>query len=224
MECHASAPVHNLKDSGQWNSGVGKLLSDPQPRLEYDARIGKWIEKAQYPASWVLVSEVLSERFETVRVSLFDIAESVAVRYEDAGSISRSLQVHLEFRKEDGYLAAKRLDHAELVFLDPPYSPNAEKHWRKLILACRTLSRKCIPFVAWYPYYWPTKPQKLLECTGCGALEIKWSQCGDRPSQNLKGCGMLISPELSLYVCNMEESLKRLAIRLNAEFSILLPE
>ena len=97
--------------------------------------------------------------------------DHVAAQYPPAPDARIPGNVELDFRQEDGYDLAERLEDADLVFLDPPYFPDAKKDWRRVGHVCRTLASRRIAFVAWYPFYWPTNPQKLSDCTDCEAWE-----------------------------------------------------
>jgi hypothetical protein len=54
-----------------------------------------------------------------------------------------------------------------------------------------------IAFLAWYPYSWRTFPNWIVDTTKCERWEVLWAQCGAKPSRNLKGCGMLVSEDVS---------------------------
>ena len=81
IECHAGAPIHKLKQPGEWQNGIGKIIKDAMCNGPYVEAARKWFP-AQYPASWVFVAGRLALRFENVRVTLFDTSEDVATRYQ----------------------------------------------------------------------------------------------------------------------------------------------
>lgn len=200
VESHTGAPFHRLAGKGEWSCGVARIARNAACDSAYAGMARDWLARSLYPASWVFVAERLVGRFEQVEVVLFDHADDVAAQYPpawDAGVSASVRRIRPDFRKADGYEAVEGLSGVDLVFLDPPYHPDARRDWRRLRQACRVLLSRCIPFVAWYPFYWHSQPQRLSDGTNCEAWEIRWFKCGPRPSQNLKGCGMLVSKDLA---------------------------
>ena len=126
--------------------------------------------------------------------------------------------------QQDGYAAARRLEaaDADFVFLDPPYN---SKDWRRVGEVCRTLAARKLKFAAWYPFCWPTRPTKLLsDATRCRGWEVAWAACGPKPSQNLKGCGVLVPDDLSAFLPKkIEDDLRKFAACIGWEFSIRRP-
>jgi len=137
--------------------------------------------------------------------------------------VSRSLSVSVEFQQADGYTAATTSEKADLVFLDPPFHPDAETDWRKLAGSCLSLAERDVPFVAWYPFFWTTRPQWLVDTTRCEAWEVMWAPCGPKRSQNLKGCGMLASSQVVPGLQRAERELRRVSSCLGSEFRVRYP-
>src|SRR6266850_3813375 len=77
-----------------------------------------------------------------------------------------------------------------------PFSSDSRQDWRDMAHACTRLGPKKIPFVVWYPCSGSSKPQELVDGTGCAALEVWWDEYAAPQSQSMKGCGMLVSPDL----------------------------
>ena len=221
VECHAGAPIHNLTDGGEWVRGV-KVVKQALRDSCYMTMANEWLDRGQYPASWMFVADRLARRFAHVEMTLFDDADYVAAQYPPPAA-GIPTNVRLAFRQADGYAAAAKLDRADLVFLDPPYHPNAVKDWERLGRTCRALASQRVAFAAWYPFFWPTRPQKLVDFTECEAWEVAWAPCGSRQSQNLKGCGMLVSHELAVHLRRIEEDIRAVAACMNSDMSTRRP-
>lgn len=119
----------------------------------------------------------------------------------------------MTFCQDDGFTRAVDKNDKDLTFLDPPFSPNAarDRDWNSLAETCKKLKCQDQSFAAWYPFFWPTKPLKLLERTQCEAWQVLWSDCGAKPSQDLKGCGVLLSDNLAKLVKGRNRELAELA-------------
>ena len=215
VECHAGAPIHDLTKNVEWRRGVGTLTRDASGDSRYAAMAEEWLERQRYPASWVFVADRLSRRFQQVRIELFDTSDHVTAQYGALRDLQVPDNVRWSFRQADAYAEVARLESADLVFLDPPYSPDAPKDWRRLAQACRTLMSHQIAFAAWYPVYWPTRPAELRDATACESWEVAWAPFGSKPSQNLKGCGMLVSPDLAALRPRITEDIQAVATCMN---------
>ena len=77
--------------------------------------------------------------------------------------------------------------------------------------------------MAWYPVYWPTKPQRLVDTTGCVAWEVLWTPFGSKPAQNLLGCGMLASRNLAPLFDDRRSTLQAISRSLESELLIRKP-
>ena len=221
VESHSGAPVHELGPGGEWECGVGRFASNESCDCQYAAVARRWLALNRYPASWVMVVDRLAKRFPKVRATLSDLADSVAADYPPRG-VHVPPNVDVDFRQADGYVVAASLEEADLVFLDPPFHPSADADWQKLAASCRSLAERGVPFVAWYPFFWPTRPQRFADITRCEAWEITWASCGAKPSQNLKGCGMLASPQLVPALESAAQELKRVSFCLDSAIRVRL--
>ena len=56
--------------------------------------------------------------------------------------------------------------------------------------------------------------------TRCDAWEVLWATCGAKPSQNLKGCGMLVSDDISVVLRDSLAAFEILPACLGWEFRI----
>ena len=225
VESHAGAPLHELKDNGEWRHGVDQIAGNASCGSRYPAMAEKWLCTRRYPAGWRFAADRLARRFEHVEVKLFDDSDDVAERYRRPSDLRVPSNVGVKFQRQDGYSAARRLEaaDADFVFLDPPYHPDSSKDWRRVGEVCRTLAERKLKFAAWYPFYWPTRPAELSDSTRCTGWEVAWAACGPKPSQNLKGCGVLVSDDLSALLSNIEDDLRKFAACIGWEFSIRRP-
>jgi len=222
VESHSGAPVHELGRNGEWKHGVGRFAGNESCDCQYAAVARSWLASNRYPASWVIVVDRLAKRFTRVRAVLADLADQVAAHYPPRGVLVPS-NVVVDFKQADGYAVAASIEEADLVFLDPPFHPNANADWQKLARSCHSLAERGVPFVAWYPFYWPTRPQGFADIARCEAWELGWAPCGSKPSQNMKGCGMLASAQLVPALRSAERELKRVSSCLDSEIRVRYP-
>jgi 23S rRNA A2030 N6-methylase RlmJ len=136
--------------------------------------------------------ERLLHRCERIVVTACDNSTAVAEAYAD---FQAPIGVTCDFLRADGYEEARNAN-ADFVFLDPPFSSDSRQDWRDMAHACTRLGPKKIPFVVWYPCSGSSKPQELVDGTGCAAFEVWWDEYAAPQSQSMKGCGMLVSPDL----------------------------
>lgn len=222
VESHCGAPVHQLLRGGEWERGVGHLAKRQAYESNYWQSAQPWVTKGTYPASWVFAAMELASRCARVEVRLADTSDDVTAACHEQ-SVPLAPNVHLDFKRMNGFDLAVSVRHASLVFLDPPFSPDAGADWKQLARVCQALTRQGTPFVAWYPFTWPTRPQRLVDSTGCEAWEAAWAQCGPQRSQNLKGCGMLLSAVVAETLRPDRATLSALAIAMGWEFRIRRP-
>lgn len=223
VESHSGVPVHELADRGEWRRGIGKIDEDTSCNFKYLSFARKWLKVKQYPSGWIFMASQLAERFARVEVKLFDTSDGVASKYPPATDVRIPNNIITEFSQKDGYMAVEKLVEPNFVFLDPPYRPNAKADWRSLARVCSVLGARHIDFAAWYPFYWPTKPRELSNRTNNFAWEVHWASCGPKPSQNLKGCGMLVSNNLVSIMDNLQVKLNRMASCMQSKLIIRQP-
>jgi 23S rRNA A2030 N6-methylase RlmJ len=165
----------------------------------------------------------LARRFGRVHAALSDTADQVAEKYPPKPGSGIPSNVVVEFRHSDGFAVARRVSRADLVFLDPPFHPDADADWKALAAVCQALAERGLAFVAWYPFYWPAKPQQLVDTTKCSAWEVSWTRSGCKPSQDLKGCGMLVSNSVAPVFREIETKLRRISACLGWEVLVRQP-
>jgi len=223
VESHCGGPIHELAGRGEWARGIGEISKDNSNDFEYLSIAQEWLKTEQYPAGWVFMAHQLTKRFEKVEMYLFDTNNKVAAEYPPTGDPRIPSMALTQFRQEDGYVAVEKLTKSDLVFLDPPFHPDAKSDWLSLAHVCSSLRSRNIDFVVWYPFYWHTRPQDLSNKTKGLAWEVHWASCGLKPSQNLKGCGMLVSDGLISTMRALQTKLTRMADCMQAELVIRQP-
>ena len=219
VETHSGAPFHSLTNSRAWRRGIGDIL-ELNASHPYAEAARAWIDRQVYPAGWKLFVDALAPRCKDIRVMLCDTSKEVADRYNELSSDFTPNHVDGIFKHRDGFAYVRDVS-ADLVFLDPPYSPNAASDWANLASACNDLRNRRVPHIAWYPIYWPTRPNELVALTGEMGLEVIWTEMGSKPSQNMKGCGMLLSRELAFLLQAGDPYLAELASLLGSTQGIL---
>ena len=222
VDTHSGAPCYQLGPTGEWKLGIGKVLAECGSLLphSYFEVASSFVRNHTYPSGWWFVANRLSARCQHVEVALTDEAQLVAVRYEVSSLPDIPANVTFCFNQEDGFRRLESVNNADLVLVDPPYSPDAAADWERTALACRSLMERHIPFLVWYPVFWHTKPKRLVTDTGCSAWKLTWAQISPKPSQNLKGCGVLASPGLNEILQGAARSFEALASCLGGTFQI----
>lgn len=213
VDLHSGAPLHELQPRGEWKNGIGRVLTECGA-LKHNAYFeiaSSVVAERQYPASWWFAVTRLAARSRHVDVVLTDTAENVAKRYAQSSLLSLPANVSLCFNREDGFRRVENLSKADLVLLDPPFSPDAAADWKRITIACHQLLEQQIKFLVWYPVFSPSNPKRLVDTTDCSGWEVIWARFGPKPSQNLKGCGMLASPQLVAILDRSSDTLKCLA-------------
>jgi len=179
----------------------------------------KFVKSGTYPSAWQFVVDRLSTRCPHVEVVLTDTADEVAAKYKESPLQGLPSNTAVCFQQEDGFRSVESVMRAGVVLIDPPFNPDADADWRRIRVACLSLMSRHIPFLAWYPIYSHSNPTKLVAATRCSAWEVIWARIGPKPSQNLKGCGMLASPDLGKILQAAEPQLQKLASCLGGTFS-----
>lgn len=223
LETHSGGPVHSLSAGGEWICGVRQALDRPGPANAYLSLAEAYLETDKYPAGWVFFATRLCTRIGRLIVHLRDLDDGVAERYAERLDALHPGNAEVRFAKSDGFRSWGEKLIPDLVFLDPPYSPNAKADWKALADACLELKERKIPFVAWYPFYWPTQPQRLVNRTMQTSWEVHWTKCGSKQSQNLKGCGMLVSETIRPLLHSARLELEHVAARLDSELVHRVP-
>ena len=212
IDVHSGAPSYKLGQTGEWTRGIGAVLEEGAIVRShgYLQVASKAVKGGTYPSAWQFVVDRLS-RCPHLEIVLTDTADGVAAQYKESPLRGLPSNTAVCFKQEDGFRSLESVSRAGLVLIDPPFNPDAAADWRRTRVACRSLLGRHIPFLAWYPMYSHTNPTKLVAATGCSAWEVIWARIGPKPSQNLKGCGMLASPDLGEILQAAEPELQLLA-------------
>jgi 23S rRNA A2030 N6-methylase RlmJ len=212
IDLHSGAPSYQLGESGEWKRGIAAVLNSRGSLGShgYLEVASKFAEKGTYLSSWRFVVERLAARCPHLDVVLTDTADAVAARYERSLS-GLPPNTSVRFEQSDGFRSIEFLAKADLVLIDPPFNPDAASEWRQTRVACASLLGRRIPFLAWYPLYSHSNPTKLVAGTGCSSWEVRWARIGPKPSQNIKGCGMLASADVGEILRDAEPELQMLA-------------
>lgn len=221
VESHSGAPVHKLHSAGEWERGVGRVVSRAACDSEYRKATAPWVSRNEYPSSWVLIANRFATRAAEVDVRLADTSKDVAYALEHSHKYVAE-NARVDFSNSDGFELAINVDAPSLVFLDPPFR-DREREWQLLAGTCIYLAERGVPFLAWYPYSWHTFPNWIVETTRCDAWEVLWAKCGPKPSQPLKGCGMLASQGMSALLQQLQSLLTPLPACLGWEFRVRRP-
>ena len=194
VESHSGAPTHDLRPGGEWRRGIGITLDqvddESHPYLQHAKSL---VANKTYHSGWLFFATAMAPRVQALSIHLHDTSRDVAQKYRGYLRDLMPPNASGVFSRKDGYANLDNIE-ADLVFLDPPFLPD---DWGALAQACRGLKQREIPFLAWYPIFWPTQPAQLLKETSQPSWEVIWREFGPKPCQNMKGCGMLISDELA---------------------------
>lgn len=222
VESHSGAPVHSLVEGGEWQRGVGRVMSSPACASDYCAVLSPWARRKEYPASWLIVANRLAGRVSAISVDLADTSDEVAEAHRKLKASVLAENVRVNFNQSDGFELASSADRPDLVFIDPPFR-DREREWQSLVRTCMQLRDEGTAFLAWYPYSWHTRPNWLVETTQCETWEVFWAKCGAKPSQNMKGCGMLVSDGISAALHKARSALEPLPACLGWDLRIRRP-
>ncbi len=221
METHCGAPRHRLGENGEWRNGVGAVLPPiaslgNHPYLQVlskDVGVGK-----DYPGSWALVAQHLRTLAIPYKLNLYDTSNAVATSI--AQDYSSAFADDMEFLQSDGFSAVEASDQQNLVLIDPPYTPDADADWRACHAAARSLNGRNIPYLIWYPVFFPTKPQELVDAAGWPGFEVSWAHIGSKPSQNMMGCGVIAAFTCAKILASITGALEAIAGALRGRFEI----
>jgi 23S rRNA A2030 N6-methylase RlmJ len=208
IETHSGAPVHHLRAGGERRRGIGGILDQVDEKSHPYLRQAKLHMKSNtYPSGWLFFATAMSQRINSLAIDLCDTSSDVADQYRCSIQSLMPPNAKGVFHKKDGYAFLEDVD-ADLVFLDPPFAPD---DWGRLSRTCCLLKQKKVPFLAWYPIFWPTKPTQLVNETSLSGFEVMWREFGQKPCQNMKGCGMLMSDALEPVIESARPGLEEVA-------------
>jgi 23S rRNA A2030 N6-methylase RlmJ len=220
IDTHAGAPQYELVPGAEWEQGIGRVLEKRGAFRGhcYVETAARWVAQARYPSSWRLVVDCAAARFRRIDLHLSDTARAVAADYEDLPALGLPQNVTVDFAATDGFARVEVIDGADLVLVDPPFSPHADADWRRLREVCVFLMAKGARFLAWYPIFSEIEPADLVAATGLSAFEVLWAPTTLGGHQELAGCGILASRECGDMLAVNTAQLERLASGLGGKF------
>ncbi|MBT4052869.1 MAG: 23S rRNA (adenine(2030)-N(6))-methyltransferase RlmJ [Bacteroidetes Order II. Incertae sedis bacterium] len=231
MDTHAGGGLYTLGEKGEWLKSAQRLNQIlPNKSNHFLSSLNTGLsEGTRYFGSWALAAKILTELGIEVSVKGYDIDPAVIrVARQNWSDLNESDVVNgtAEFVQGNGYdcdaFTSKgsggSAEVFDLVFVDPPYSGGGD--WSQVEEIGRQLIERGSPFLIWYPFFWATKPDHLTSRLGLPSYEMHWSKCGPKPSQNLKGCGVIAGGSVDNYFRSMPGKLGEFCNELGLEFSI----
>ena len=222
-ETHSGIGTHYLGENGEWQEGIGRVLqTDCQVFIDnpyFQLAQTHYTQSQSYLGSWSLLSEHLGKKDGlSCSFHLFDTSSCVAEWFQSAALPS---PVRISYLQGDGFKGIHSImEKPDLVLIDPPYKPEATSDWHRVNDTVLYLLEAQFPFLAWYPLFGSINPQHLVDSTGRCTYEVQWPL---NQSQNLSGCGMIVSPVCEMILTDNSEMLAILANVLNGDFRIFRP-
>lgn len=207
-ESHAGSPRHALCEGGEWRQGIGRLLPAP-PGLGSHPYFEQFAEALrpgdEYPASWVQVLGLARRIGCELEVDLYDTSPQVraaVARWPHGGR-------HVHFSATDGLAAVLQSPPADFTLIDSPF--DARDAWDRINQCIGHLRSRSARFMIWYPISWPTKPDFLVKQAGTSGVEVHWQEMGSKPSQTMKGCGIVVDEKTFDGLVRHGSSIEKLA-------------
>ena len=216
LETHAGAGEYNLNETGEWRSGIGRNEPLPSSLATQPYFVAEKASLAdhRYLGSWLLVDRYLEDRRAPHKLVLFDSSSEVAARIQP---VTKG-KACSEFSMADGFDALNSCIPASLVMVDPPFQESND--WKRSGMAAQEMAARRQPFVIWYPIFWPTRPADLVRTAEASGLEIMWASFSAKPSQNMKGCGMVLGGGAEQTTRSFQKHLGELAVWLGGRFEV----
>jgi hypothetical protein len=180
-------------------------------------------ERNRYLGSWALVAKIAADSGLLAHVRAYETNTEVVQKARLNWSVLEregTVRGLANFAEANGFEApevrissGQQLSRAfDLIFVDPPYLGGGD--WSEVAEFGKHLNAIDRPFLIWYPFFWPTKPDVLISKLGLVSYEMHWADCGPRPSQNFKGCGVVpggdlanlfrrLAKKLGAFCCNL---------------------
>ncbi len=216
VETHAGAGRFRLHREGEWQSGIGRLASKSSmlPDCHYVRNNATPAQPgATYPGSWQWVLSLARSMGRVVDLCLFDTNPHVVE------AITRTLPGRaVEVAQSDGYRGALRYPSADLVFVDPPYAPDAQRDWELVMELSGRLAETGVCFLVWYPLFMQGGPAASARLRRYPRFEIDWVSVGGS-AQSLRGCGLMAGREAAHALAEISYQLDVLAGVLGGRFT-----
>lgn len=218
-ESHAGAPRYGLGERGEWRRGIGRVLP-PADDLEaapyfrqFPSSIGPGYS---YPSSWSQVAEYARSQGRSITIELCDTSDEVSQAVGDQGESVR-------FSRSDGFQSILSSPPADLTLIDPPYHPDAKRDWANVRRCISRLLEQRSSWLVWYQVFSHTNPRLLVQHSSLPGFEVMWHQVGPKPSQLLKGCGVVADRLTSTEFEAQHQVLLLLSEKLGGELHLRLP-
>ncbi len=208
VDTHAGAGRFRLGNGGEWQGGIGRLASKRStlPDCHYVRNTATGAQSgAAYPGSWRWVLSLARSMGRTVDLRLFDTNPCVIQ------AIPTTLPgATVEIEQGDGYRGAPRCPSADLIFVDPPYAPDAEREWQRVMELSARLEEIGVCFLIWYPLFLKSGPAVPTVIRRYARFEVDWGSSGG-PIRGLRGCGLMACKEAAHALAKMSDELNVLA-------------
>ncbi len=216
LETHCGKGLQVLGKEGGWRQGIGRLAPIPlalstHPYFQLASPPGG--SGGVYLGSWLLVALHLQSLGIEFQMHLYDVSPEVKKYFCCLGA-SGSPKSPIVFLPEDGFQAVRSTETWDLVLVDPPFYPDAEKDKLECSRLPALLERRCRAFLIWYPLSSEQEPSFDL-ARGHQALEIIWEK---RKGSSMAGCGVMLGGRADLVQEDLFPQLELLAERLGAMF------
>jgi 23S rRNA A2030 N6-methylase RlmJ len=221
-ETHAGRHYYTLPETGSWQRGIGSinsiggtLMRHPYFRIQGTGLTAGSI----YHGSWSLVAEYLGSRGISFDFVLCDLSPQIR---DDSTKYTLQLPEGetIDFRLADGFSEIQKIkDRPNLIFIDPPYSPEPDDDWTACQNVIRYLQSRDLPFLIWYPVFDDGAPPSLVDCAGSPGYELIWDVSEDTGAGKMRGAGMLIV-DIDLSDKTTTAEFKNLAPQLDGKFHI----
>ena len=199
-DSHCSLGKFTLPAHGEWERGIG-LFYEKKWSLEdhcyFRIEQGAYDEDGSYLGSWRLVERLLAIENIQSDLRLFDTSDVVA---QQLGSLPG-------FSHADGFDGILSGLSADLCFVDPAYSDNRERDWRRMKEISSRFSEQYSAALLWYPVF--VSDRGIGDLRDAIIAEIRWSARGG--NQVMRGCGVVAFGSASGVLHRMQTPLAQLA-------------
>ena len=231
LETHAGPGMSPLRPQGEWRRGLGRLLEDGRGDALYPPGT---LEPARtqrlYPGSWRLAAAWLAAHADgrPFLVRGCELDGDAAARAERA-RLKAPCPERIHLLTTDGFAALPAaLAEADLVLLDPPYTqtPGLPHDWDRVHDAVQLCQQRGAAFLVWYPVFWLSNPQRLVDGSRAVGVELLWGEVDPakaRPGHASKGAGVLAGGAAAPHLMAALGALEILATRLGGRLSLREP-
>jgi 23S rRNA A2030 N6-methylase RlmJ len=222
LDAHCGEGRFRREDAREWESGIGLFGRTAAATLgRFGQAIAPRLDMSEYLGSWALIATVLADRHVEFELLGCDLSSEVRRRFEENAS-SFMGSGSCRFTQADGYKIAGSCSGLSLVFLDPPYWPDADKDWQALCGVIPNLQSSNDTIAVWYPIYGHTEPEGLVSACGLTGYEIRWADEDSSSDDVLKGCGLGIVSQRDLDLSEVQPTACEVARILGGRYSIRL--